>query len=126
MASNVIYSDTKSKTFPNVVNIVFHLMKLSFFSFVITTAALPFIIMNIVFKPYERGIYCDDESIMYPVKPDTITHGMLAAVTISCTVIIVSFISLFPENLLGITSVKPNSSLLHFALLTTTCCLLHY
>lgn len=47
--------------------------------------------MNIVYKPYERGVYCDDESIKYPIKPDTITHGMLAAVTISCTVIIVSF-----------------------------------
>lgn len=47
--------------------------------------------MTIVFKPYQRGVYCDDESIMYPLKLDTITHGMLAAVTISCTVIIVSF-----------------------------------
>lgn len=53
-------------------------------------AALPFIIMTIVSKPYQRRIYCDDESIMYPLKPDTITHGMLAAVTISCTVIIIS------------------------------------
>lgn len=51
--------------------------------------------MTIVFKPYQRGVYCDDESIMYPVKPDTITHGMLAAVTISCTVIIVGF----PQNI---------------------------
>lgn len=49
--------------------------------------------MNIMYKPYERGVYCDDESIKYPIKPDTITHGMLAAVTISCTVIIVSFTS---------------------------------
>ncbi|XP_062280263.1 phospholipid phosphatase 2b [Scomber scombrus] len=55
-----------------------------------SNAALPFIIMTIVFKPYQRGVYCDDESIMYPLKPDTITHGMLAAVTISCTVIIIS------------------------------------
>ena len=46
--------------------------------------------MTIRFQPYHRGVYCDDESIMYPVKPDTITHGLLAAVTISCTVIIVS------------------------------------
>lgn len=53
-------------------------------------AALPFIIMNIVYKPYVRGVYCNDESIKYPIKPDTITHGMLAAVTISCTVVIVS------------------------------------
>lgn len=67
------------------------LIRLLSFCFVFITAALPFIIMTIVFKPYQRGVYCDDESIMYPLKPDTITHGMLAAVTISCTVIIVSF-----------------------------------
>lgn len=56
----------------------------------VLVAALPFIIMTIVFKPYQRGVYCDDESIMYPLKPDTITHGMLAAVTICCTVVIIS------------------------------------
>ncbi|KAG9350559.1 hypothetical protein JZ751_024448 [Albula glossodonta] len=46
--------------------------------------------MTIVFRPYQRGVYCDDETIRYPLKPDTITHGLLAAVTISCTVIIIS------------------------------------
>ncbi|XP_038571938.1 phospholipid phosphatase 2b isoform X1 [Micropterus salmoides] len=56
----------------------------------VLVAALPSIIMTIVFKPYQRGVYCDDESIMYPLKQDTITHGMLAAVTISCTIIIIS------------------------------------
>ncbi|XP_033820855.1 phospholipid phosphatase 2b [Periophthalmus magnuspinnatus] len=56
----------------------------------VLVAALPFIVMTIVSKPYHRRIYCDDESIKYPLKPDTITHGMLAAVTISCTVIIIS------------------------------------
>ncbi|XP_034035681.1 phospholipid phosphatase 2b [Thalassophryne amazonica] len=53
-------------------------------------AALPFIILNILNKPYHRGIYCDDQSIMYPIKEDTITHTMLAAVTISCTVVIIT------------------------------------
>ncbi|XP_029905973.1 phospholipid phosphatase 2b [Myripristis murdjan] len=56
----------------------------------VIVAALPFIIMTILFRPYQRGVYCDDESIMYPFKPDTITHGLLAAVTISCTVVIIS------------------------------------
>ncbi|XP_061096523.1 phospholipid phosphatase 2-like isoform X2 [Conger conger] len=46
--------------------------------------------MTIVFRPYQRGVYCDDESIRYPLKDDTITHGLMAAVTISCTVIIIS------------------------------------
>lgn len=53
-------------------------------------ASLPFTIMNIVSQPYERGIYCQDESIGYPKRQDTITHVTLAAVTITCTVIIIS------------------------------------
>ena len=54
-------------------------------------AAMPFLIMTIVFRPYQRGIYCDDESIRYPYKSDTISHGMMAAITISCSIIIVSY-----------------------------------
>uniref|UniRef100_A0A3Q2QAE6 Phospholipid phosphatase 2b n=1 Tax=Fundulus heteroclitus TaxID=8078 RepID=A0A3Q2QAE6_FUNHE len=56
---------------------------------VFISAALPSIILTMRFKPYQRGIYCDDESIMYPVKSDTITRSMIAAVTICCTVIII-------------------------------------
>lgn len=36
-----------------------------------------------------RDIFCNDESIKYPVKPETIPRGILAAVTIPCSVIIV-------------------------------------
>lgn len=56
----------------------------------VIAAALPFIIMTIVSKPYQRGIYCNDDSIKYPLKQDTITPGMLAAVTICCTLVIIS------------------------------------
>uniref|UniRef100_A0A1A8F3Z0 Phospholipid phosphatase 2 n=1 Tax=Nothobranchius korthausae TaxID=1143690 RepID=A0A1A8F3Z0_9TELE len=56
----------------------------------VLVASLPSIILTIVSKPYQRGVYCDDQSIMYPLKPDTITHGMLAAVTISCIIVIIS------------------------------------
>uniref|UniRef100_A0A1A7XIE4 Phospholipid phosphatase 2 n=2 Tax=Iconisemion striatum TaxID=60296 RepID=A0A1A7XIE4_9TELE len=56
----------------------------------VLVASLPSIILTIVSKPYQRGVYCDDQSIMYPLKPDTITHGMLAAITISCIIIIIS------------------------------------
>ncbi|XP_067086657.1 phospholipid phosphatase 2b [Osmerus mordax] len=56
----------------------------------VVVAALPFVVMNLVFRPYQRGVYCDDETIQYPLKPDTITHGTLAVVTISCTVVIIS------------------------------------
>uniref|UniRef100_H2MQR0 Phospholipid phosphatase 2b n=1 Tax=Oryzias latipes TaxID=8090 RepID=H2MQR0_ORYLA len=52
--------------------------------------ALPSIILNIRKKPYMRDIFCNDESIKYPVKPETIPRGILAAVTIPCSVIIIS------------------------------------
>lgn len=86
--TNALISFTKNTISLNIVNILTHSYRtISVFN----KAALPFIIMTIVYKPYQRGVYCDDESIKYPIKPDTITHGMLAAVTISCTVVIVSF-----------------------------------
>ncbi|XP_076837375.1 phospholipid phosphatase 2 [Brachyhypopomus gauderio] len=53
-------------------------------------AAMPYMILTIMFKPYQRGIYCDDETIRYPYKSDTISHGMMAAVTISCSIIIIT------------------------------------
>ncbi|XP_063075900.1 phospholipid phosphatase 2-like [Engraulis encrasicolus] len=55
----------------------------------VLAAAMPFLTLTIVFKPYQRGIYCDDESIRYPYKKDTISHGMMAAITISCSIIII-------------------------------------
>ncbi|KAG7456886.1 hypothetical protein MATL_G00240660 [Megalops atlanticus] len=56
----------------------------------VLVASLPSVIMTAIFQPYQRGVYCDDESIKYPFKPDTITHGVMAAVTISFTVIIIT------------------------------------
>uniref|UniRef100_G3VA92 Phospholipid phosphatase 2 n=1 Tax=Sarcophilus harrisii TaxID=9305 RepID=G3VA92_SARHA len=54
------------------------------------TASLPFIILTLVNSPYKRGFYCSDDTIRYPYRPDTITHGLLAGVTITVSVIIVS------------------------------------
>lgn len=56
----------------------------------VLVVAMPFIIMTIVFRPYQRGIYCDDETIRYPYRSDTISHKMMAAVTISCSIIIIT------------------------------------
>ncbi|XP_008405178.1 phospholipid phosphatase 2b [Poecilia reticulata] len=53
-------------------------------------ASLPSIILTVRFKPHQRGIHCDDESIKYPLKPDTISHSMMGVMTITCTVIIIS------------------------------------
>ncbi|KAJ8271090.1 hypothetical protein GJAV_G00122620 [Gymnothorax javanicus] len=56
----------------------------------VIVAALPSAILTFLFSPYKRGIHCDDESIQYPYKRDTITHGTMAAVTISFTVVIIT------------------------------------
>ncbi|KAB0394127.1 hypothetical protein E2I00_016072 [Balaenoptera physalus] len=40
----------------------------------------------LVNTPYKRGFYCGDDSIRYPYRPDTITHGLMAGVIITATV----------------------------------------
>ncbi|XP_012500934.1 PREDICTED: lipid phosphate phosphohydrolase 2 isoform X3 [Propithecus coquereli] len=53
-------------------------------------ASLPFAILTLVNTPYKRGFYCGDDSIRYPYRPDTITHGLMAGVTITATAVLVS------------------------------------
>lgn len=53
-------------------------------------AALPSAILTLRFTPYLRGIDCNDRSIGYPYRRDTISHGTMAAVTIICSIVIVS------------------------------------
>ncbi|RXN06040.1 phospholipid phosphatase 2-like protein [Labeo rohita] len=56
----------------------------------VLVVAMPFIIMTIMYQPYQRGVYCNDTTIHYPYRPDTISHKMMAAVTISCSIIIIT------------------------------------
>ncbi|XP_072525340.1 phospholipid phosphatase 2 isoform X1 [Salminus brasiliensis] len=56
----------------------------------VLVAAMPCMILTFMFQPYKRGVYCNDESIRYPYKTDTISHGMMATVTISCSIIIIT------------------------------------
>ncbi|PNJ02125.1 PLPP2 isoform 4, partial [Pongo abelii] len=53
-------------------------------------ASLPFAILTLVNAPYKRGFYCGDDSIRYPYRPDTITHGLMAGVTTTATIVLVS------------------------------------
>uniref|UniRef100_A0A2K5IX20 Phosphatidic acid phosphatase type 2/haloperoxidase domain-containing protein n=1 Tax=Colobus angolensis palliatus TaxID=336983 RepID=A0A2K5IX20_COLAP len=52
--------------------------------------SLPFAILTLVNAPYKRGFYCADDSIRYPYRPDTITHGLMAGVTTTATIVLVS------------------------------------
>ncbi|XP_030574114.1 phospholipid phosphatase 2-like [Archocentrus centrarchus] len=53
-------------------------------------AALPSAILTLMFSPYQRGINCNDQSIRYPYRRDTISHGTMAAVTITCSIVIIT------------------------------------
>lgn len=71
-------------------------------------AALPSAILTLKFVPYQRGIYCDDQSIKYPYRRDTISHGTMAAVTITCSIVIVSPASrIWTAAAAYLTSVRP-------------------
>jgi phosphatidate phosphatase len=41
------------------------------------SAALPILIFYLFGTGYQRGFFCDDESLMHPVHSDTVTHEML-------------------------------------------------
>ena len=41
------------------------------------SVAFPILLFYLFGKPFERGFYCDDESLRYPFKESTITSTML-------------------------------------------------
>ncbi|XP_019744968.1 phospholipid phosphatase 1-like isoform X2 [Hippocampus comes] len=46
---------------------------------------LPFFILTPQHNPFKRGFFCDDESIRYPLKEDTISYQLLGGVMIPFT-----------------------------------------
>ncbi|XP_017263257.1 phospholipid phosphatase 1 isoform X2 [Kryptolebias marmoratus] len=48
---------------------------------------LPFAILNIQHRPFRRGFFCNDESIKYPLKEDTISYQLLGGVMIPVTIL---------------------------------------
>nr|XP_009928743.1 PREDICTED: lipid phosphate phosphohydrolase 1-like [Haliaeetus albicilla] len=51
-------------------------------------AGLPFAILNSRRIPFQRGVFCSDESIQYPYKEDTISYKLLAGIIIPFSVIV--------------------------------------
>lgn len=56
----------------------------------IFTVGLPFCILTSQHKPFKRGFFCNDESIRYPLKDDTISYQLLGGVMIPFCLIVVS------------------------------------
>ncbi|XP_077378116.1 phospholipid phosphatase 1-like [Festucalex cinctus] len=50
---------------------------------------LPFFILTPRHRPFKRGFFCDDESIRYPLKEDTISYQLLGGVMIPFTLIVI-------------------------------------
>ncbi|KAK7934248.1 hypothetical protein WMY93_005144 [Mugilogobius chulae] len=62
------------------------LVLLDIFSLVLV--ALPFLILTPKHSPFKRGFFCNDESIRYPLKEDTISYQLLGGVMIPFTLIV--------------------------------------
>ncbi|XP_034565046.1 phospholipid phosphatase 1 isoform X2 [Notolabrus celidotus] len=52
---------------------------------------LPFVILTALHNPYRRGFFCNDDSIKYPYKEDTISHQLLGGVMIPVTILTMIF-----------------------------------
>ncbi|XP_076014544.1 phospholipid phosphatase 1 isoform X2 [Genypterus blacodes] len=50
-------------------------------------AGLPFVILTARHKPFRRGFFCNDDSIKYPLKEDTISYQLLGGVMIPVTIL---------------------------------------
>ncbi|XP_058472506.1 phospholipid phosphatase 1 isoform X2 [Solea solea] len=50
-------------------------------------AGLPFAILNLQHSPFRRGFFCNDDTIKYPHKEDTISYQLLGGVMIPVTVL---------------------------------------
>uniref|UniRef100_A0A8C5PB62 Phospholipid phosphatase 1 n=1 Tax=Leptobrachium leishanense TaxID=445787 RepID=A0A8C5PB62_9ANUR len=55
----------------------------------VVLAGLPFAILNLKHIPFKRGFFCNDESISYPYREDTISYQLLAAIVIPLSIIVI-------------------------------------
>ncbi|KAM7148430.1 phospholipid phosphatase 1 isoform 2-T2 [Molossus nigricans] len=51
-------------------------------------AGLPFAILSSRHAPFQRGLFCSDESIKYPYKEDTIPYALLGGIIIPFSIIV--------------------------------------
>ncbi|XP_067340431.1 phospholipid phosphatase 1 isoform X2 [Channa argus] len=52
---------------------------------------IPFVILNVLHSPFHRGFFCNDDSIKYPFKEDTISYQLLGGVMIPVTILTMIF-----------------------------------
>ncbi|XP_006889652.1 PREDICTED: lipid phosphate phosphohydrolase 1 [Elephantulus edwardii] len=52
-------------------------------------AGLPFAILTSRHTPFNRGVFCNDDSIKYPYKEDTIPYALLGGIIIPFSIIVI-------------------------------------
>ncbi|XP_069780471.1 phospholipid phosphatase 1 isoform X6 [Narcine bancroftii] len=52
-------------------------------------AGLPFAILSSIRSPFRRGFYCNDETLKYPYKEDTISYQLLAGTLIPVVLLVI-------------------------------------
>ncbi|XP_044302206.1 phospholipid phosphatase 1 isoform X2 [Varanus komodoensis] len=52
-------------------------------------AGLPFAILTARHTPFKRGVFCNDDSIQYPYKDDTISYELLAGIIVPFDIIVI-------------------------------------
>ncbi|KAK2117864.1 Phospholipid phosphatase 1 [Saguinus oedipus] len=57
-------------------------------SVLVVFAGLPFAILTSRHTPFQRGVFCNDESIKYPYKEDTIPYALLGGIIIPFSIIV--------------------------------------
>ncbi|XP_054843171.1 phospholipid phosphatase 1 isoform X2 [Eublepharis macularius] len=55
----------------------------------VVLAGLPFAILTARHAPFKRGVFCSDESILYPYKEDTISYQLLAGIIVPLDIIVI-------------------------------------
>lgn len=58
-------------------------------------AVLFVVVPEVGIQPYRRGFFCDDESIRYPYKPNTVSPVGLAFINIGMIVVTISIVEIF-------------------------------
>ena len=56
----------------------------------IISVAVPVLIINVVAHPFHRGFFCDDQSLMHPLKDDTVPTWLLVLVGTGLPILSVS------------------------------------
>ncbi|OWF43879.1 phospholipid phosphatase 1-like [Mizuhopecten yessoensis] len=67
--------------------------------------SLLFVFNTFNLKPFERGFFCDDQSIMYPYKDDTVSNTQAAAIA----VLVFPIVAFFVEPLYVFTCMRNNN-----------------